>query len=135
MNAAYLGESGLVEREQLLPGALRVFLDVDVGEVRHAPAVLRVGVDLDFSWYLRIGQRLAQDVLGVGLLLVVVGGHTEIHPPLDLGDQQVRTRRLRRDETAAVERRRRANPFRCRRRAYDQRATHAIALRADLARL
>ena len=95
--------------------------------------MLRHRVHLDFHRHLCRFERLLQLRLGIGLRHVVVGGNPEIHPCLDLGRQQVRTGRRLRHEPAPMEGATGADPIRHRRgSADDERAAHAVALRADL---
>src|SRR5262249_9409898 len=103
-----LRERFSVQREQAAPRLLRLRLVVDA-PVGRTPAVRGAGVDFDLGRQARLAERLLQHVLLVGRALIVVLRDLDEELRLGLRRLQVRTVRLVGDESAAVERRHRAD--------------------------
>ena len=88
-------QRGLIQRQQLCPGALGSGLVVDrhavlQGHVPHAPAMLRATVHFDLCGYMRGCEGYPQLVFYVRLARVVIRRYAEIHLRPDLRRGRVR---------------------------------------------
>src|ERR1700719_3924390 len=93
---AQSNQRALVQRDQFVPRALRLWFVVDgisrlQRHVPDAPAMQRAWVDFDFRRTLGCVKRFIQFGLRVRLFLVVVGGDPEVKLSLDLRNEQMRT--------------------------------------------
>ncbi|PAV69721.1 hypothetical protein WR25_20190 [Diploscapter pachys] len=118
--------------EHPAPGAFGLRLVVDLA-VDDAPAVHRVGIDLDLRRALRRGEGVAQHGLVVGATRIVVAGDRDQIAAGELRDQPVRAVRRLADEAGAMEGRAGMHAVRHRGGgAQHHRPAHAIACAADV---